>query len=244
MWFRSELLLLLGPVAVQIVRRMKAPRLPEVQHETGRSRRRQTGHQCKADDSQQSVLDERRHRRYRDGQMHLLRRPLAIAFVAASAVFWGTTRAHAHPGYPKVVQDATGTDPATYDPPHGCQLCHVTAEGGTPLNSFGTRLVQTYGLSTSTTEVDDSLMAALQGLKMGDPALFADLQHGVDPNSLHQGAETSVLSPRYGCGASIGATSGSLPYGAFVAFVLVGAWRRRIRATAHPVRRRFRAFRE
>jgi len=131
-----------------------------------------------------------------------------FALAAVAVVLSGADDAGAHPGYPPIVDATLGIDVTKIDPPMGCQLCHTDPGGGTPLRPFGQRLVATYGLdSNASTENDNSLQIALEGLQSGDPTLVQDLQKGVDPNP----DVTNDPLPEYGCSAgSTPPTAGAL----------------------------------
>ena len=92
----------------------------------------------------------------------------------------------------------------------GCALCHTDPNGGSPLRPFGSKLVQSYGLSSDmVNEEDMSLVNALNTMADSpDANLIADIKKGVDPNS-DPGASAGALPvPEYGCTA---APSGRLP---------------------------------
>jgi hypothetical protein len=125
---------------------------------------------------------------------------LSLAIVLASAATAG-----AHPGYPAVVDTALGVKGVAemIAPPMGCQLCHVSAAGGTTqLSPFGTLLVTTYGLVESPVEQDPSLVNALAQLKAGDPKLFMDMSKGIDPNTDQTVVAETPAGPEYGCSLS------------------------------------------
>ncbi len=125
---------------------------------------------------------------------------LALACVVA-AIGWCAT-AGAYQGYPDVVDqwlDADGGIIQSIEPPMGCQLCHVSDQGGTvELKPFPNLLVASYGL-TKTAEEDAVLMGALAGLKAANPVLYTDMQHGIDPNTDPALTAQELPQPEYGC---------------------------------------------
>jgi hypothetical protein len=143
-----------------------------------------------------------------------------------SAFFWAAP-ALAHPGYPQIVKQVLGVDPAVFDPPQGCQLCHTSDSGGTAsLRPFGVKLVSTYGLDPSAaTEDDGSLTAALQGLEMGDAQIAQDLKMGMDPNFDVPNDPT----PQFGCAAAPPAPERPCPPLVSVALAALVAWAARRR---------------
>ncbi len=124
-------------------------------------------------------------------------RIMSLAIVLASAATAG-----AHPGYPAVVDTALGVKGIAemIAPPMGCELCHVSAAGGTTqLSPFGTLLVTKYGLVESPVEQDPSLVNALAELKEADPKLFMDMAKGIDPNTDQTVVAETPAGPEYGC---------------------------------------------
>jgi hypothetical protein len=85
----------------------------------------------------------------------------------------------------------------------GCQLCHQTSGGGTELNTFGSLLVSTYGLSNNASAEDDpSLEQALALLKQQDPDAVTDLENGLNPNDDPSVFAGALPTPTYGCSAA------------------------------------------
>jgi hypothetical protein len=122
------------------------------------------------------------------------------ACVVASFIAWSAT-AEAYMGYPPLVDTWLGKDGIVQkiEPTMGCQLCHVSDLGGTvELKPFGNLLVASYGLP-KTAEEDPALMGALAELKAGNPALFADMQQGIDPNDDPALTAHELPQPEYGC---------------------------------------------
>jgi hypothetical protein len=140
----------------------------------------------------------------------------AVKIALAVAIFFWGTSAHAHPGYPSVAQQTLGLPSV---PP--CSICHVDPAGGGPLASFGSLLVNSYGLSASLYESDASLRAALQALESGpDANLVTVLRQGEDPNNPRAPASddsgTPVMAspppftdpvPQYGCSCHTAGTT-------------------------------------
>jgi hypothetical protein len=120
----------------------------------------------------------------------------------ASLIAWSAT-ADAFMGYPPVVDTWLAKDGLVekFEPPMGCQLCHVSDIGGTvELKPFGNMLVATYGLSKAVME-DTVLMGALAELKATNPMLYADMQKGIDPNTDPALTAHELPQPEYGCSA-------------------------------------------
>ncbi len=127
---------------------------------------------------------------------------VARGCVIASLVAWSTT-ADAYMGYPGVVDAWLGKDGFVEmnDPPMGCQLCHVDPQGGTvELKPFANDLVARYGLP-KTAEQDAALMGILGELEAANPALFKDMQQGIDPNTDPALTAQALPQPEYGCSA-------------------------------------------
>ena len=120
--------------------------------------------------------------------------------VVAAAIAWSAP-ARAFMGYPPVVDKWLGKDGLveTFEKPMGCQLCHVSDQGGTvQLRPFGNLLVASYGV-TKTAEQDTVLMGALAGVKAENPTLFKDMQNGLDPNVDPALTAQELPQPEYGC---------------------------------------------
>ncbi len=62
-------------------------------------------------------------------------------------------------------------------------------------------LVSSYGLQR-TAEQDSVLMGALAGVQASNPALFADMQHGMAPNTDPALTAQQLPQPEYGCAAA------------------------------------------
>lgn len=120
--------------------------------------------------------------------------------VLAVVVGWSAT-ASAFMGYPAVVDKWLGTSGLIemVEKPTGCQLCHVSPQGGTvELSPFGDLLVSNYGLPR-TGEEDTVLMGALAGVQAANPTIFADMQHGMNPNTDPALTAQQLPQPEYGC---------------------------------------------
>ncbi len=66
------------------------------------------------------------------------------------------------------------------------------------LSPFGDLLVSNYGLPR-TGEEDTVLMGALAGVQAANPTIFADMQHGMDPNTDPALTAQQLPQPEYGC---------------------------------------------
>jgi hypothetical protein len=154
--------------------------------------------------------------------------------VLAGALGWSAT-ASAFMGYPAVVDTWLGKSGLiqTIEPPMGCELCHVSDQGGTvELRPFGDLLVANYGLPR-TAEEDTVLMGALAGLKAANPKLFTDMQHGVEPNTDPALTAEELPQPEYGCSVARAKSGGPLGIGIlFAGLPLACALRRRRRDRA------------
>ncbi len=131
-----------------------------------------------------------------------MRRPAVLTrgCMMAMIVGWSAT-AKAFPGYPSVVDTWLDESGAVemFDKPTGCQLCHVSDQGGTvELQPFGNLLVSSYGLPT-TSEDDAVLTGALQGLAAANPTLLDDMRQGMDPNADPALTAQVLPQPEYGC---------------------------------------------
>jgi hypothetical protein len=125
---------------------------------------------------------------------------VAGACVVASLIGW-TATADAYMGYPPLVDTwlDKGGLVQKIEPTMGCQLCHVSDQGGTvELKPFGNLLVASYGLP-KTAEEDSALMGALAELKVANPMLYADMQKGIDPNDDPALTAHELPQPEYGC---------------------------------------------
>jgi MYXO-CTERM domain-containing protein len=128
------------------------------------------------------------------------RRLLGILLVGA-ALFWSPS-ALAHQEYPPAVDSTLGLKKTveTFLPPTGCQLCHQGSGGATQLNSFGSLLVSSYGLSNDPIAAHvPSLEQALMNLEGSDPKAVQDLKNGIDPNTDPVVFENALPAPQYGC---------------------------------------------
>jgi hypothetical protein len=154
---------------------------------------------------------------------------LARGCALVAIVGWSAS-AEAFQGYPLVVDKWLGTSGLIekIEPPTGCQLCHVSDQGGTvDLRPFGDLLVETYGIQR-TAEEDTVLAAALDGLQSANPTLFADIQHGMDPNTDPALTAHELPQPEYGCSLGAPRPRNEEPWsGWFVALVLA-AWAARM----------------
>jgi hypothetical protein len=153
--------------------------------------------------------------------------------VVAAVIGWSAT-AKAYMGYPVVVDTWLGTAglDEMIEPPMGCQLCHVSDQGGTvELKPFGNLLVATYGLP-KTAEEDAALMGVLAGVKAANPTLFKDMQKGIDPNGDPALTAQELPQPEYGCSTAGRTAGGGAPWLAvlFATVPLAGALRRSRRA--------------
>ena len=127
---------------------------------------------------------------------------VARGCVVVSLVAWSAT-ADAYMGYPPVVDTWLGKDGLVQkiEPTMGCQLCHVSDQGGTvELKPFGNLLVASYGLP-KTAEEDAALTGALAELKAANAILYADMQKGIDPNEDPALTAHELPQPEYGCSA-------------------------------------------
>jgi hypothetical protein len=132
----------------------------------------------------------------------LWRRATLLAALVGIGVGW-SGEARAFMGYPLIVDAWLGTPglDEKFEPPTGCQLCHVSPAGGTAeLRPFGNLMVASYGIPT-TAEQDAVLMAALADLKSVNPALYADMQQSKDPNDDPALTAQALPQPDYGCSA-------------------------------------------
>lgn len=136
---------------------------------------------------------------------HATVRPRALVVqgcVLASLVTW-SAMADAYMGYPPLVDTWLGKDGLVQkiEPTMGCQLCHVSDQGGTvELKPFGNLLVASYALP-KTAEEDSALMGVLAELKDANPMLYADMQKGIDPNDDPALTAHELPQPEYGCSA-------------------------------------------
>jgi hypothetical protein len=132
---------------------------------------------------------------------------MAPLCVVAVAIGWSRT-ARAYQGYPAVVDAWLGTSGLVemIEKPTGCQLCHVSDQGGTvDLKPFGNLLVASYGLP-KTAEEDAALMGVLAEVRAANATLFADMQRGIDPNDDPALTAHELPQPEYGC--AVGARTG------------------------------------
>jgi hypothetical protein len=149
--------------------------------------------------------------------------------------------ADAHPGYPDVVKMTLDLT-KIYDPSGmstGCALCHTDPNGGSPLRPFGSKLVQSYGLSSDmVNEQDMSLVNALNSMASSpDANLIADIKKGIDPNSDPGASAGALPAPEYGCATARGGHARGSTYafllglGATAALRARGSKRRRLLRT-------------
>jgi hypothetical protein len=125
-----------------------------------------------------------------------------VAILFAGPAFAWSSGAQAHPEYPQAIDAALGLKKTVEMilPQSGCRLCHTSDSGGTELNSFGSLLVSSYGLSNDPIAAHvPSLQQALMGLQAGDPKAIEDLKNGVDPNTDSVVFENALPTPQYGC---------------------------------------------
>jgi hypothetical protein len=154
--------------------------------------------------------------------------------IVASLVAWSAT-GRAFDGYPALVDTWLGKEGLIQkiEPPMGCQLCHVSDQGGTvELRPFGNMLVASYGLPTTAMQ-DATLMGVLAELKAADPTLFADMQEGIDPNGDPALTAHELPQPEYGCStAGAGPRGGATRWPSMLLAIvpLAGARRRSRRA--------------
>jgi hypothetical protein len=147
-----------------------------------------------------------RHRNHADRALprgrSLWGRAAVVAAVVGIGAGWSGT-ARAFMGYPQLVDTWLGTNGLVekFEPPMGCQLCHVSPAGGTAeLRPFGNLMVASYGIPT-TAEQDAVLNAALADLKSVNPTLYADMQQSKDPNDDPALTAQALPQPDYGCSA-------------------------------------------
>ncbi len=159
-------------------------------------------------------------------------RPRAIALGCVLAAIGWCATAGAYQGYPDVVDqwlDADGGLIQSIDQPMGCQLCHVSDQGGTvELKPFPNLLVASYGL-TKTAEQDAVLLGALTGLKAANPMLYTDMQHGIDPNTDPALTAQELPQPEYGCAVTRADAPDDPTWVALVAMLPLAAALRRAR---------------
>jgi hypothetical protein len=138
--------------------------------------------------------------------------------------------ADAYRGYPPIVDTWLGKDGLVekIEPTMGCQLCHVSDQGGTvELKPFGNLLVASYALP-KTAEEDAALMGVLVELKAANPMLYADMQKSIDPNDDPALTAHELPQPEYGCSA--GTAANAPPWSAILlAIVPLAAGLRRLR---------------
>lgn len=133
---------------------------------------------------------------------HVARKTGAAAAATFALLAWSSS-AHAHQGYPKIIDttlNLTGSAALeTAYPAMGCQVCHNSASGGDALRAFGSLMVENYGLSPSTAEQDASLEAALALLEQEDPQAVRDLKGGMNPNDDPVVFQNALPTPEHGC---------------------------------------------
>lgn len=160
---------------------------------------------------------------------------VAHVCVLASLVAWSPS-ASAYMGYPPVVDTWLGKPGLVekMEPPMGCQLCHVSDQGGTvELKAFGNLLVSQYALPT-TAEEDSALMGVLAEVKAANPTLYADMQDSIDPNDDPALTAHELPQPEYGCSTGPLRRAGR-PWPAIVlGLISLAAARRRSRREAAP----------
>jgi hypothetical protein len=156
----------------------------------------------------------------------------------ATLIAWSSS-ASAYMGYPLVVDTWLGK-PGLVETmkPMGCQLCHVSPQGGTvELKAFGNFLVAQYGLPKSAEE-DSALMGVLTELKAANPTLYADMQDGIDPNEDPALTAHELPQPEYGCSTGPTRRTGEPWLGLLLAMIPLVVSRRRSGREAGPHRAR------
>jgi hypothetical protein len=163
-------------------------------------------------------------------------RAIVRGCVLAGVLGWSAT-ASAFMGYPAVVDTWLGKSGLIQmiEAPMGCELCHVSDQGGTvELRPFGNLLVANYGLPR-TAEEDAVLMGALAGLEALNPKIYTDMQHGLDPNTDPALTAEELPQPEYGCSVARTRSDGPIGIGILLAGLpLACVLRRRRRDGATP----------
>jgi hypothetical protein len=155
---------------------------------------------------------------------------IARGCIVTSLLAWSAT-ASAFMGYPPIVDKWLGKDGLVemLEKPTGCQLCHVSDQGGTvDLRPFGNLLVAQYGLPKNA-EQDTVLMGVLAELEAANQPLFEDMQKGIDPNTDPALTAQALPQPQYGCAAADPRTQRGWPSVILGMLPLALAFRRRRR---------------
>jgi len=160
---------------------------------------------------------------------------IACGCAFAAVVDWSAA-ASAYQGYPPIVDAWLGADGGliqAIEPPMGCELCHVSDQGGTvELKPFANLLVAGYGLP-KTAEEDTALMGALAGLEAADPTLYKDMQHGIDPNTDPALTAQELPQPEYGCSVALAPSGGPKSIAILAGVLSLAEVLRRRRRAAH-----------